>query len=198
MTIKACSSVQDRMKYLKIIEEKIKDCRTCPLNQEPNDPGLAVPGFGSLDAKLMIIGEAPGYWESKQGLPFVGKSGQILQEALSEVPVKIKDLFITNVIKHRPPNNRDPMQFESDICISYLTKQIELVNPKQIICVGKVSAIALARNSEINLPSSGLRGKSFIFKNRWPVTITWHPAYVMRNPNKRPELLEDLRNAYNR
>lgn len=144
----------------------------------------------------MIIGEAPGYWESQQGFPFVGKSGLVLQRALDEIGTRSQDIYVTNVVKHRPPNNRDPRLEELDACWPALQKQIKLVAPKVIVCVGKVAARNLAGRSGINLPSSGLRGRQFIYQDI-PVRITWHPAYVMpgRTPEKYPEFVADLASA---
>lgn len=174
----------------------MEQCHLCPLNQHPYNPGLAVPGFGYIDAKLMIIGEAPGYWESKKGYPFVGKSGMVLQDILQEIDADASELFVANVIKHRPPNNRDPSWMELHQCWDYLEAQIELVDPKLIICVGKVPAKTLANKAQVELPEWGLRSRRFKY-DRWEVRITWHPAYVMggRTPQKRPELVQDLRMA---
>jgi uracil-DNA glycosylase len=187
-----------RTQSLQKLNQQIASCTLCPLNQKPYNPGLSVPGFGSLDPKLMIIGEGPGYWESQKGRPFVGPAGTILQELIMKAKIPLGDLFITNVVKHRPPDNRNPKLYERNLCHDrYLYKQIEIVQPKVIICIGKIAAYTLAAAMVTTLPSSGLRGKTFYYE-LLPVYITWHSAYVMRNPNKKPELLEDLTLAYNK
>jgi len=146
----------------------------------------------------MILGEAPGYHEAQKGVPFIGPAGKVLQELILEAKIPVKELFILNVVKHRPPNNRDPSPNERKICHdTHLIDQIEIINPYVILCIGKVAAYTLAAAEKHSLPSSGLRGKSFYYRLR-PVHITWHSAYIIRNQEKRPELLEDLIKAYNK
>ena len=149
----------------------------------------------------MIIGEGPGKKESETGYPFVGLSGQLLQKALVTTGLKKNQLFIANVVKHRPPANRTPTKEEMLWCSTmYLHKQIVLVQPKQIVCVGKTATTALAALQSLTIPKSGLRGYTFNYdilgQDSIPVLSTWHPAYILRNRKKLPELLTDLTIAF--
>lgn len=185
-----------RNERLQTLLEKTNACEACPLNQAPYDPGLAVPGFGALDAKIMIAGEAPGRVESETGKPFVGPSGKVLQECIIEAGIPLQDLYVLNTVKHRPPQNRDPSSVERGICMEkFFVHQVTLVAPKLILCVGRVPAMGIAELAGVTLPSSGLRGTRFVYKDI-PVHITWHPAYIMRNRTKRPDLVQDLVKAY--
>lgn len=139
----------------------------------------------------MLVGEAPGYHEARISVPFVGRAGQLLHEELTSLQVVPGELYVTNSVKHRPPKNRTPKSYEQAACRHYLNVEIELVQPKRIVALGKAAAYALGAMADVELPSYGLRGKHFILENI-PVDITWHPAYILRNPEHRPELRADL------
>ena len=165
------------IKELIKIEEEIKNCKLCNLSQNRTN---AVPGSGNYKAKLMIIGEAPGRNEDLQGLPFVGQAGKLLEQMLNEINIKREDVFITNVIKCRPPENRDPTDEEINACKPYLFKQIQLVNPKIILLLGKYSLKTILN---INLKITYLKGRIFIKDNRY-IFCTYHPAFILRNYSK--------------
>lgn len=186
---------------LEKIKRKIANCSECTLNIPPYNSGNSVPGLGSPTPRLLLVGEAPGEQESRVGKPFVGRSGQqVLQPLLIEVGITLEDIFITNVQKHRPPNNRNPSEEEITSCLPFLFQQITVLKPQRILALGKIAAYALARNSA-QLPSYGLRGKTFTLHLHCrdiPVDITWHPSYILRNPDKRQELLNDIKVSFNK
>lgn len=152
-------------------------------------------GVGNPNADLMIIGEAPGENEDKQGEPFVGKAGQLLTKIIGAIDFQRSDVFIANILKHRPPNNRDPKPEERARSLPYLLKQIELVNPKLILCVGKVSGTTLLAKDDT---LKNMRQKFHPFMDR-ELMVTYHPAALLRNPQwKRPcwEDVQLLRKRY--
>lgn len=156
------------------LEKQIRGCTLCNLSQTRTN---SVPGSGNYQAKLMIIGEAPGRNEDLQGLPFVGQAGKLLEQMLNEINIKREDVFITNIVKCRPPENRDPTEQEINLCKPYLFKQIELINPKVILLLGKYSLKTILN---LNLKISYLKGRVFI-KNDKYIFCTYHPAFVLRN-----------------
>jgi DNA polymerase len=153
-------------------------------------------GVGKPNADLMLIGEAPGAEEDKQGEPFVGKAGQLLNQVLAAINFKREDVYIANILKHRPPNNRNPKPEERKRSLPFLLRQIDLVNPKVILCLGKVSAQTLL---DKNLSLSKMRGKIHEFRNKYELVATYHPAALLRHPKwKRPtwEDVQLLRRRY--
>lgn len=170
---------------IKEIENKIKVCNLCPLHKYRKN---AVPGEGPYNSKILFIGEAPGEEEDKQGRPFVGKAGQILSDLMNEVGIDRKEVFITNVVKCRPPNNREPTDEESKICIeNYLSKQVEIINPKIIVLLGNV---AIKQVLGIKNPSH-VRGKE-IQKDGKTYFCTFHPAVALYNPNMKTAIKNDF------
>lgn len=159
---------------LKKIEEEIKKCTKCDLHRFRIQ---AVPGNGVYNTKIMLIGEAPGKNEDEQGLPFIGQAGKLLEQMLNKIGLSRNDIFITNVVKCRPPENRDPQPTEIQACVPYLFQQIQLLDPKLIILVGKYSVNSVLG---INLKISHLKGRVFIKDNRY-IFCTYHPAFVLRN-----------------
>ncbi|SMO96157.1 uracil-DNA glycosylase [Gracilimonas mengyeensis] len=152
-------------------------------------------GVGNPNANLMIVGEAPGYNEDQQGEPFVGQAGQLLDKIMAAINFERKDIYIANILKHRPPNNRNPKAEERERSLPFLLRQIELIDPKLILCVGKVSATTLL-DKETSL--SNLRGKFHEFHGR-ELMATYHPAALLRNQQwKRPtwEDVQKLRKRY--
>ena len=152
-------------------------------------------GVGNPQADLMIVGEAPGENEDKQGEPFVGAAGQLLDKIMGAISFKRSDIYIANILKHRPPGNRDPKPEERERSLPYLLRQIEIVNPKLILCVGKVSATTLL-NTDATLGS--MRQKFHPFHDR-ELMVTYHPAALLRNQQwKRPtwEDVQLLRQRY--
>jgi len=173
--------------------ESIHQCTQCPL-------GLTrtkfVFGEGNPNADIMIIGEAPGKDEDEQGLPFVGRAGQLLTQILESVGIKREEVFIGNICKCRPPNNRRPETFEVDKCEPFLHKQIELINPEFIISLGLTSIDTLLKKKH---KMGDIRGEFFDYHGK-KLMVTYHPAALLRNPNwKRPvwEDMKKLKLAYN-
>jgi DNA polymerase len=137
----------------------------------------------------MLIGEAPGRDEDLQGIPFVGRAGQLLTLMLSAIDLKREDVFIANVLKCRPPNNRDPLPEEIDKCEPYLLKQIDLIAPRLIVAMGRFAAASLLRS---RAALGTLRGELHTY-NEVPLIVTYHPAALLRNPQLKKETWEDLK-----
>lgn len=153
-------------------------------------------GVGNPDADLMLIGEAPGAEEDKQGEPFVGAAGQLLNKILAAINFEREDVYIGNILKHRPPNNRNPLPEERKRSLPFLMKQIELINPKLILSLGKVSAQTLLDNDG---SLSSMRGKFHSFRGKYELMATYHPAALLRHSKwKRPtwEDVQKLRKRY--
>ena len=151
---------------------EIADCPNCELARERTQ---TVPGSGPIPCDLMLIGEAPGKNEDEQGLPFVGRSGALLDQLLADIKLTRDDVYITNVVKCRPPENRDPTPTEVATCGDFLSRQIELVNPRVIVTLGK---FAMARWFS-GMTISKLRGQAISESGRWIMPV-FHPAYVLR------------------
>lgn len=180
-------SVDERRAALDALAQQIQACKTCPLHSARTQ---TVPGAGRADADIMFIGEAPGYHEDQQGLPFVGASGKYLGELLGLIGLTRNDVFITNVVKCRPPGNRDPLPAEMDICVpAYLEKQIDIVQPKIIVTLGRFSmGLFFPKNVRI----SKIHGEPKRADGRVYYPL-FHPAAVLRNPNLRPVMEEDVK-----
>lgn len=146
-------------------------------------------GKGNPDADLMLIGEAPGAEEDKLGEPFVGRSGQLLTKILEAIHFSRDQVYIANILKHRPPDNRNPLPEERNRSLPYLIKQIELVNPKLILCLGKVSAETLL---DIQSTMKDMRGVFHKFRDKYELLVTFHPAALLRNPNWKRDTWEDV------
>lgn len=159
------------------LEAKVKSCTACPLHQGRTQ---TVFGVGSKTAKLMLIGEAPGFHEDQQGEPFVGRAGQLLNAMLQSIGLQRESVFIANILKCRPPQNRDPQPQEVASCLSFLHQQIDLIQPVLLIAVGRVAAHNLL-NKTVSLES--LRGRVHHYgEHAIPLIVTYHPAYLLRNP----------------
>lgn len=160
-------------------------CSRCELHQTRTQ---AVFARGNPNAPLMIIGEAPGFHEDKQGLPFVGKAGALLDKMLQSIGLSEEDAYIANVIKCRPPNNRDPKSDEIKSCSDYLKQQIESVDPKLILAVGRFAGQFLVNQS---LPLRKMRNQLHHYQGK-PVLVSYHPAYLLRNAIDKREAYQDL------
>ena len=162
-------------------------CRRCSLHETRTQ---TVFGVGNENADWMIIGEAPGAEEDRRGEPFVGRAGKMLDEMLRAVGLERDAVFIANVLKCRPPNNRDPSNDEAASCRRYLERQIELVAPKLILAVGRIAAQRLLQT---DAPVGRLRGKKHYLRNgQLPVVVTYHPAYLLRSPTQKRKSWQDL------
>lgn len=169
------------------LEAAIRACTLCGLHASRTH---AVCGVGNQTADWMIIGEAPGQDEDLAGEPFVGRAGQLLNEMLRAAGMAREDVYIANILKCRPPNNRDPQVDEVDCCMPYLQRQIELIRPKLILLVGRIAAQNLLGTST---PVGKLRGKVHsIGAAGIPAVVTYHPAYLLRSPAQKRKSWDDL------
>jgi DNA polymerase len=171
---------------LKIFEESIADCQLCPLGKTRNK---FVFGVGNPNADIMLIGEGPGAEEDAKGEPFVGRAGQLLNDILKAIKLCREIVYIANIVKCRPPNNRTPISFEIETCLPHLHKQIELINPKFILCLGSTAALGLLGKKE-SLGKMRLRVYDFLDKK---VVVTYHPAALLRNPAWKKDCWEDVK-----
>ena len=165
--------------------DAVASCRRCPLHQSRTQ---TVFGVGNRDAEWMIIGEAPGAEEDRRGEPFVGRAGKLLDEMLRAVGQQRRDVFIANILKCRPPNNRDPKPDEAAACRDYLERQIDTVQPKIILAVGRIAAQHLLGS---DAPVGSLRGTVHRFGDI-PLVVTYHPAYLLRSPTQKRAAWDDL------
>ncbi len=174
------------------LEQAIRGCQRCPLHQTRTQ---GVVGVGNRQASWLVIGEAPGMDEDRQGEPFVGRAGQLLNSMLKAMGLARGDVYIANILKSRPPNNRDPRPEEVRECIPYLYRQIELVNPRLILCVGRIAAQTLLGT---DTPIGKLRGKLHHLAPMHPsaaprpMIVTYHPAYLLRSPAEKRKAWGDL------
>jgi uracil-DNA glycosylase family 4 len=179
--------------YRKLVEE-IMNCRKCRLHKYRKNP---VPGEGPLNAKVMVVGEAPGKNEDLQGRPFVGAAGQLLNKLLEMAGLRREEVYITNVVKCRPPGNRDPQEDEIAACLPYLLRQIKLIRPKLIIAVGRHAARTLLQLAGHKWSSmSEQHGKVYeatIEGVKLMIAVTYHPAAALYKPPLRQKLEEDFR-----
>jgi len=164
---------------------RCENCRACPLSATRKNLVL---GTGSRTADLMFVGEAPGEQEDLEGIPFVGKAGQLLDRYLFAVGIPRESVYIANVLKCRPPHNRDPLPEEEDACIGYLREQVKLVDPKIIVCLGRISAMRLI-SPEFRITRD--HGQ-FVRKGKYLMTAVYHPAALLRDPSKKEAMLLDM------
>ena len=169
--------------------QKIKDCLICPLGATRTH---FVFGAGNPRADLMFIGEAPGRDEDQQGIPFVGRAGQLLTLMIHALGMKREEVYIANVLKCRPPNNRDPLPSEIEKCEPYLLQQIELIAPKLIVALGRFASASLLKTSDA---LGSLRQKMHTYNNV-PLIVTYHPAALLRNPQLKKQTWEDLKKIF--
>ena len=170
------------------LAEAVRGCRLCGLCETRTQ---TVFGVGNRGARLMVVGEAPGAEEDRQGEPFVGRAGLLLNAMLRAAGFERRDVFIANVLKCRPPHNRDPSDEEAGRCLPYLRRQIELVDPDVILCVGRIAAQRLLGTDQT---IGRLRGRVHDLDGV-PVVATYHPAYLLRSPGEKRKSWEDLKLA---
>ena len=173
---------------LEELENNVSSCTRCNLHKTRNK---TVFGDGKICSDIMIIGEAPGKDEDEQGKPFVGRAGKLLNSFLRSIKLNRNSVFITNTIKCRPPDNRNPMNDEIRACSGFLEKQIDLIKPKVMVLLGKIAANSLLGEDK---PMSDLRQKKFfINKSKIPIIVFYHPAYILRSPLKKTNVWQDLK-----
>lgn len=169
------------------LEQTCKTCQRCPLAQTRHN---VVFGTGPQNAEIMCIGEGPGENEDLQGLPFVGRAGELLDDMLEVIDLdRKKNVYIANIVKCRPPKNRDPLPEEQDACIGYLRNQVALLRPKIIVCLGRIAATRLI---EPGFKITRQHG-TWVQKSGIWMTAVFHPAAILRDPRRRPETFEDLK-----
>ncbi len=177
-----------KLETLDEIARVVAGCTRCPLYATARNP---VPGVGDPDADFMIVGEAPGANEDEQGEPFVGQAGQLLNKIIGAIGLSRDDVFIANVLKHRPPGNRNPLPEEVTACSPYLVRQIELIRPKVILALGTFAAQTLL---DTKLTIGKLRGQVHRYYGV-PLIVTYHPAALLRNPSWKRPTWEDVQLA---
>lgn len=169
------------------LEAEVVSCSSCELHQQRTN---AVFGAGNRNAAWMFIGEAPGADEDQQGKPFVDKAGQLFNLMLNSVGLERQEVYITNIVKCRPPGNRDPHLAEAACCEQYLQRQIALIKPRIIVAVGRIAAHNLLKNDQA---VGVLRGTKHSYgDSNIPVVVTYHPAYLLRAPQEKRKAWEDL------
>jgi len=167
------------------LKKDLSQCKKCSLGKSRTH---LVFGTGNTNADLIFVGEAPGHDEDLQGEPFVGKAGQLLTKIIQAIDLKREDVYICNVLKCRPPENRNPLPEEIEACEPFLIKQIKLINPKAICALGKFAAQTLLKSEA---PISKMRGR-FHNYHGVPLMPTYHPAFLLRNPNMKRAVWEDI------
>ncbi len=171
---------------MKELEEKCRGCTKCPLGETRRN---LVFGVGNEKAKIMFVGEGPGEQEDLQGFPFVGKSGQLLDKYLNLIDLdRSKNVYIANIVKCRPPQNRDPKPEEAELCIDYLRSQFKLIRPKIVVCLGRIAAQRLIAPDFRVTKEHGI----FTEKNGVLFMGTFHPSALLRNPTQKSIALEDF------
>ena len=177
-----------QLESLQEIAKKVKDCTRCSLYQTATNP---VPGEGNSKAELVCVGEAPGAKEDETGRPFIGQAGQLLTKILAAIDLTREQVFICNVLKHRPPGNRNPLPEEVEACSPYLIRQLELIKPKVIVAFGTFAAQTLLNTKT---PLGQLRGLVHQYHGI-PLVVTYHPAALLRNPAWKRPTWEDVKLA---
>ncbi len=161
-------------------------CDKCPLGKTKTN---TVFGCGNRNARLMFVGEAPGEQEDIQGIPFVGAAGQLLDKYLDAVGILRDDVYIANILKCRPPHNRDPLPEEGDACIGFLREQVKLIRPEIIVCLGRISAMRLIKPDFKITREHGI----IIKKGAFAMTAVYHPAALLRDPSKKKDMYFDMK-----
>lgn len=168
------------------LQNECNRCRACALSATRKN---VVFGIGNTEAEVLFIGEGPGANEDEQGLPFVGAAGKLLDDMLAMIGLKREAVYITNIVKCRPPQNRDPLNTEKDACIGYLRRQVALMRPKIIVCLGRIAAAELIKPDFKITQEHG----QFFEKRGVQMTALYHPAALLRDSSKKPETFLDLK-----
>jgi DNA polymerase len=186
--VAAVTPSADRAAALQLIREDIGDCTRCALHKGRNK---IVFGDGSPNARLMFVGEGPGADEDAQGLPFVGKAGQLLNNMIAAMGLQREEVYIANVVKCRPPGNRTPEPDEANTCTQFLFRQIDVVRPQVLVALGATAATYLLGQRQ---PLAGLRGRVHAYRGM-QLIVTYHPAFLLRDPRQKKEAWADLQIA---
>lgn len=172
-------------KTLEEIRTDCASCMNCPLGKTRTN---LVFGVGNPNAKLMFIGEAPGQQEDLSGVPFVGAAGKLFDKYLAAVGIPREDVYIANILKCRPPQNRDPLPAEQDACIGYLREQVKAIRPKMIVCLGRIAAMRLINPDFRITREHGV----FVTRGAYEICAVYHPSALLRDPAKKDEMLADM------
>ena len=170
---------------LDTLKIQCESCQKCSLGATRTN---LVFGTGNANAKLMFVGEAPGEQEDLSGIPFVGRAGQLLDKFLYAVDIERKDVYIANILKCRPPKNRDPLPEEEDACIGYLREQVRLIRPQIIVCLGRISAMRMIKPDYKITKEHG----QWVQKGNFWMTAVYHPAALLRDGTKKEDMLLDF------
>ena len=181
------SGKKKQTKTLDVLCKRIKNCNKCELSKTRTK---FVFGEGSQDAEIIFIGEAPGRDEDMQGRPFVGRAGKLLDKIINAMGFKREDVYICNILKCRPPNNRTPLPGEADKCKVHLKKQLSLLENRKVICA--LGLCAAQNLLKLDLPMYQLRGNWYDYEGT-PVIVTYHPAYLLRNPSAKSKVWHDMK-----
>lgn len=168
------------------LREECLECRRCALSETRTQ---VVFGVGRPDAEVMFIGEGPGAEEDSRGEPFVGRAGRLLDDMLASIGLDRSKIYIANIVKCRPPSNRDPLNTEQDACIGWLRRQTAEIKPKIIVCLGRVSAMRIIREDYKITSEHG----TWVEKGGYLMTAFYHPAFLLRDPRKKPDAFSDLK-----
>ena len=169
------------------LHDACASCEKCPLAASRTN---CVFGVGNKNADILFVGEAPGEQEDLSGIPFVGRAGQLLDKFLYAVDIDREDIYIANILKCRPPKNRDPLPAEEDACMDFLREQVRLIKPKIIVCLGRIAAMRLIRPDFKITKEHG----QWFEKGSFLMTAVYHPALLLRDPRRKEEMLIDMKN----
>ena len=170
------------------LENECKNCKKCELSATRTN---CVFGCGNRNADLMFVGEAPGENEDMTGVPFVGRAGKLFDQYLAAVGIERGDVYIANMLKCRPPKNRDPKPEEQDLCIGYLREQVRLIRPKLIVCLGRISAMRLIDPDFRITKQHG----QWVRRGQFEMCAVYHPSLLLRDPRRKPEMLTDMKSV---
>ena len=174
------------MATMEELRSACQDCSKCELGKSRTN---LVFGVGNEHAKLMFVGEGPGEQEDLQGVPFVGRAGKLLDDMLAMFELKREDVYIANIVKCRPPKNRDPLPDEQDACYPWLEQQLALIKPKLVVCLGRIAAMRLIDPHYRITQQHG----QWISREGMEITAIYHPAALLRDPRRRPEAFDDMK-----
>lgn len=177
--------MNDKSSEWQALEQTCRDCRACPLGSTRTNN---VFGTGDREASLMFVGEAPGADEDAEGIPFVGRAGKLLDKYLLACDLPRDKVYIANVLKCRPPHNRDPESEEEDACIGHLREQFRLIRPRVLVCLGRIAAMRLIKE---DFRITREHGKWFCKNGVWMMAV-YHPSALLRDASKREDMLKDL------
>ena len=182
---------EEKKKRLDALYGECAKCRACPLWESRTK---TVFGTGNPDARLMFVGEAPGEQEDLSGIPFVGAAGQLFDRYLYAVDIPRESVYIANILKCRPPHNRDPLPEEEDACMEFLRWQVRIIRPEIIVCLGRIAALKMIDPA---YKISSMHGQ-WVEKGSFHMTAVYHPAALLRDPRKKEAMLEDMKSIKKR